>query len=62
VEYSSIQLKLEESIKEAFSEVRESFIESMIWSELIRESVDQLNLMTWSWIRCDKISELGVYS
>jgi hypothetical protein len=30
VKYSSIQLKLEGSIKEVFSEVRESFIES-IW-------------------------------
>jgi hypothetical protein len=23
---------------------------------------EQLDLIKWSWIRCDKISELGVYS
>jgi hypothetical protein len=57
-EYSSIQLNL----AEVFSEVRESFIESMSWSELINQPVDQLDLIKWSWIRCDKINGLGVYS
>jgi hypothetical protein len=32
VKYSSIQLKSEESIKEVYSEVRESFIDSVSWS------------------------------
>jgi hypothetical protein len=40
------------------NEVRESFIESICWSELF----DQLDLIKWSWIRRDKISEFGVYS
>jgi hypothetical protein len=61
VEYSSIQLKLE-SIKEVISEVRERFIESICWSELISQPVDQLDLIKWSWMWCDKVSELGVYS
>jgi hypothetical protein len=60
--YSSVHLKLEGSIKEVSSEVRESFIESISWSKLISQSVDQLDLIKWSWIRCDKTSKLGVYS
>jgi hypothetical protein len=49
--YSSSQLKLEASIKEVHSEVKESFIASVCWRELIRQSVDQLYLIKWSWIR-----------
>jgi hypothetical protein len=60
--YSSRQLKLEVSIKEVYSGVRESFVSSVCWGVLIRQSVDQLYLSKWSWIRCDKVSGLGVYS
>jgi hypothetical protein len=55
-------VEVKESIKGVFSEVRESFIESICWSVLITQPVDQLDLIKWSWILCDKVSELGVYN
>jgi hypothetical protein len=43
--YSSSQLKLEASMKEVYSEVRQSFIVSICLKELISQSVDQLYLI-----------------
>jgi hypothetical protein len=40
----------------------ERFVASICWWELIRQSVDQSNLIKWSWIQCVKVNGLGVYS